>query len=240
MTFRIFCFLLAGLCVASSAPAADPAAVYFEQTATASVDGKARPTAKSRVYWRGNKIRMESSDPFAPFAVILDLDLNRGFKLDTKSKTAEPIDMAALQTQSNLGFSMAGEVVDPPGGLRTSELPGSRVVAGMTCTGYRIRGRNVQLDVWISKAPRVSIDTFADFLEWSGAAQSLGDLLPELRKLPGFPLSTHSKMTTNGHVYETKANITVIKTDPLPASLFELPAGYTVQEAAEAEAPAAP
>jgi hypothetical protein len=226
MSFRILCLLLATLSLRTTADAAEPGSVFFEQTATASVDGKARPAAKSRVYWRGNKIRMESGDTFAPVVVLLDLDLNQGYKLDTKTKTAVPIDMGALQTQSNLGFSMAGEVVDPPGGLRTVELPGRRVIAGHSCAGYRIRGRDVQLDVWVAKLPGVSIDTFADFLEWSGASQSLGNLLPELRKLPGFPLSTHSRLTRSGRVYETKGTITAIKTEPLSPELFDVPGTY--------------
>ena len=67
----------------------------------------------------------------------------------------------------------------------------------------------MQLDVWVSKAIRVSIDTFADFLEWSGASESLGGLLPELRQLPGFPLETRSRLTTGGHLYETEVRYLV-------------------------------
>ena len=67
---------------------------------------------------------------------------------------------------------------------------------------------------------------FEEFLDWSGAAQSLGGLLPEIQKLAGFPLETRSRFTVSGHVYESAATITVLKTGPLADSLFETPKGY--------------
>jgi hypothetical protein len=155
-----------------------------------------------------------------------------GFQLDAKTKAAVPIDMAALQTDTNLGFSMAGDTVDPPGGLRSAPLPGRRTIAGHSCEGHRIRGQDVRLDVWVARSVPVSVDRFTELLEWSGAAQSLGGLLPEIRKLRGFPLETRSQLTRDGHVYVSTATITQIKTDALSPSLFEVPEGYRTAEPA--------
>ena len=37
-------------------------------------------------------------------------------------------------------------------------------------------------------------DTFAEFLEWSGAAQALSGLVAAVRALPGFPLETRMRV----------------------------------------------
>jgi hypothetical protein len=209
----------------AAAPVAKAPAVYFEQTATTTVDGKAGGAQRSRVYWQGKKIRLESGDTFDPLVLLLDLERDRGIRLDAPSKTAIVIDMEALRSESTLNFSMAGDVMGATD-LRSSPLPGRREVAGYTCQGYRLRAGDLRLDVWVAPGVRVPMEAFTDLLEFSGAAQSLGELLPEIQKLPGFPLETRSRVEADGRVYESVARVTLIKTDPLPKSLFEPPAGY--------------
>jgi hypothetical protein len=79
------------------------------------------------------------------------------------------------------------------------------------------------------------MDTFAGFLEWSGAADSLGPFLDEIRRLPGFPLQSRSRITVMGKVHETVATVTRVKAGPHAASLFEPPAGYRMVDEEEAE-----
>jgi hypothetical protein len=217
-------FLLAA---ALGAPSPVPD-VFFEQTARTTVDGKAGAVTRSRVYWRGQKVRLESGTPLRPLVVLLDLALDRGLQLDARTKTATVIDMAALHAESGLGFAMAGDAmgVDEPDSLRTVPIPGRRVIAGRACEGHRIRGRGVQIDVWVSRELPLPMAMFAELLEWSGAAQALGGLLPEIEKLPGFPLQTASRLTIGGRTYETRGTITRITVGPLSPALFDVPAGY--------------
>ena len=76
----------------------------------------------------------------------------------------------------------------------------------------------------------VGIEAFTDFLEWSGAGQSLGSLLDELRGLPGFPLETRVRAKVNGESVTTVTTVTKIELGPLAPALFEVPAGFRLVE----------
>jgi Domain of unknown function (DUF4412) len=210
-----------------SAPA-KPTSVFFEQTATTTVDGRAQTPVRSRVFWKDHSVRMESGPLLQPDVLLLDLAHDRALRLDAKTKTAAVLDMAALRSHANLEFSMAGDAVgaDDADRMRSTPLEGTRTVAGYVCEGHRIRGRSMRMDVWTSTAVAVPMSMFTEFLEWSGAAQSLGGLMPEIEKIGGFPMETRSRFTVGSHVYESVATVVQIKTDPIDSSLFEPPAGY--------------
>jgi hypothetical protein len=75
----------------------------------------------------------------------------------------------------------------------------------------------------------VGIEAFTDFLEWSGASQSLAGLMDELRRLPGFPLQTRSRVTVLGEEHETVSTVTKVTVGPLAPALFERPRDYRLQ-----------
>jgi len=50
-----------------------------------------------------------------------------------------------------------------------------------------------------------------------------------LRRLRGFPLETRTRVTADGHAYETISTITSLKLGAQPAALFEVPASYKVE-----------
>jgi Domain of unknown function (DUF4412) len=230
-------FALLGSGPAAPAGRSKPMSVFFEQTATTNVDGKAGAPVRSRVFWRGQSVRMESGDLLQPEVLLLDLARNRAVRLDGKTKTAAVLDMAALRSHANLEFSMAGDAAgaDDADRMRTVPIEGTRTIAGYVCEGHRIRGRSLSMDVWTSTAVPVPMSLFTDFLEWSGAAQSMGGLLPEIEKIGGFPMQTRSRLTVGSHTYETLATIVQIKTEPLAATLFETPAGYHTVDAPASE-----
>jgi hypothetical protein len=84
------------------------------------------------------------------------------------------------------------------------------------------------MEVYLSQQVPVGVEAFAEFLEWSGASQSLAGVLSEVRRLKGFPLETLSRVTVLGRVHETRSTVTRVKVAPQPASLFEPPPGYRV------------
>jgi hypothetical protein len=226
----IIALTFALLAAGSAAPAAKakPASVFFEQTATVTVDGKAQAPVRSRVFWRGQSVRMETGNLLQPDVLLLDLTLDRAMRLDAKTKTAALLDTEALRSHASMEFSMAAETAgaDDPDRIRTTPLPGTRTVAGYACRGHRIRSGSMSMDVWTSSKVPVPMSLFTEFLEWTGAAQSMGGLLPEIENIGGFPLQTRTRVTTGGHTYESVATILQIKTEALDASLFEPPAGY--------------
>jgi hypothetical protein len=218
-----------------SAAKTKPTSVFFEQTATTTVDGQAQAPIRSRVFWRGQNVRMESGNLLQPDVLLLDLGHDRAMRLDAATKTAAILDTAALRSHASMEFSMAADTTgaDDADRMRTTPLEGTRSVAGYICKGHRIRGRSMSMDIWTSNAVPVPMSLFTEFLEWSGAAQSMGGLLPEIETIGGFPLETRTRVTTGGHTYESVATIVQIKTEPLDASVFEPPAGYRTVMMAE-------
>jgi uncharacterized protein DUF4412 len=212
--------------------------VYFEQVTVMTAGGEpAGPGVRSRVWFAGRKVRLEGGGPGPGPALILRLDQGAAFRLDPAEHTAERLDLEQMRAQSRADSALAGELMGAgePDTVRTSPLPG-KTVAGYECRGWRLRSGSAVLDVYTTTAVPVSLETFGEFLEWTGAAEALAGLWGEMRKLPGFPMETHSQVNVLGEMQETVSTVTRLQVAPVAASMFELPKGYRVR--GEADPPA--
>jgi hypothetical protein len=185
-------------------------------------------------------MRLEAGDAPGGPAFILRLDEERAFRLEPARKVAVEVDVRRLRAQARTDLSMAGDLM----GLAdarptTTPLKTPHDIAGYSCRGYRITAGATILDLYVTSEVPVSMDTFAAFLEWTGAAQSLEPLLEAIRALPGFPLETNSRVMVLGEPQETRSTVTKVRVGDFPANLFEVPAGYRVVKE-EAEPPPAP
>lgn len=204
--------------------------VYFEQTTVVQAPGRPPgPGVQTRVYHAGPKMRLEAADAPSGSAFILRLDLDRAFRLDPSRKVAIEVDVRGLRARAHTDLSMARDLM----GLAiarptTTPLAKPHEIAGYTCQGYRITAGETVLDLYVTSAVPLGMETFASFLEWTGAQESLGPLLEAIRALPGFPLETRSRVMVLGQPQETRATVTKVRAGELPPSLFEVPAGYEV------------
>jgi hypothetical protein len=223
------------LATPAPAPAAPSADVYFEQTTVAYAGGRpSGPGVVSRVWYGGQRMRMEAGDVTPAPALILRLDRGKAYRVDPAQRRVVVMDAERLRTRGQMDSAMAGELMGADNArVVTTELPGERTVAGHKCRGYRITGGTTVMDLWVTSALPVGIETFAGFLEWSGASDSLGPFLGEIRRLPGFPLMSRSRVTVMGETHETVATVTRVKTGAHAAGVFEPTAGYTLVEEAE-------
>jgi hypothetical protein len=173
-------------------------------------------------------MRLEAGDAPAGPAFVLRLDTGKAYRLDPEQKVAVVIDVERLRARSQMDLSMAGDLMGGAenGRVRTAALGIPKTIAGQPCHGYRITAPSVVMDLYVTEAIPVGVDAFADFLEWSGASQSLGALLSEIRQLPGFPMQTRSRITVLGQVHETSSTITRILVGPQPKTQFEVPPDY--------------
>lgn len=112
--------------------------------------------------------------------------------------------------------------------MRTTPLPGRRTIARQVCRGYRIKSPVATLDLWVATGLGVGVESFADYLEWSGASQGMGAVLDEIRKLPGLPLETRARVNVLGETHETLATVTRVRVGRHAAALFEPPPGYAL------------
>jgi hypothetical protein len=220
------------LAASLSLAVAVPPGVYFEQTTVVYADGKpSGPGVVSRVWCAGKRMRLEAGDAgTAGPAFILRLDEGKAYRVDPLEKRVAPIDLDELRARSQEDLSMAGDLMgaDAEGSARSRPLRGKPTIAGYPCDGYRLTTGSMVMDVYVTRSLGIGVDAFADFLQWSGASQALGGLMAEIRKLPGFPLETRSRVTVLGEVHETRSTVTKVVVGPQPAQLFEPPRGYAV------------
>jgi len=212
-----------------------PAEVYFEQrTVVREGEGDPGPGVLSRVWVAGGRMRMEGGDAPGGPALLLRLDRGQAFRLDPERKVAVEIDPARLRARAHSDASVAGGLMggSEEGSARTSELRAGKRVAGYACRGFRIKAPSLVMDVFVTDALPLTVDAFADFLEWSGASQSLGGLLLEIRRLPGFPLESHTRVTVMGQVRQTVSTVTKVQVGRLAPGLFEVPSGYRIEKEA--------
>jgi Domain of unknown function (DUF4412) len=193
------------------------------------------PGVLSRVWFAGRRMRMEAGDVPGGPALLLRLDKGQVYRLDPERKVAYEIDPARLRARAHMDASVAGDLMGgtEEGGARATPLPLGKTVAGYACKGFRIKAPSLVMDLFVSDAVPLTVDVFADFLEWSGASQSLGGLLQEIRRLPGFPLETRTRVTVLGEVRETLSTVTKVKVGPHPPAVFEVPSGYRVEKEAD-------
>jgi hypothetical protein len=221
--------------VSTAAPAREtserPAAgLYFEQT-TVVVPQGAAPGAgvKSRVWHATGRMRLEAGDTPGGPALVLRLDEGRALRLDPETKVASEIDPAGLRARSHQDASVVASLLGSEDTLRTTALDGRRTIAGHACRGFRLKSRSAVVEVWVAADLPRGASVFADFLEWSGAAQALPGLVTAIRELPGFPLETRTRLSVLGEAQETLSTVTKIHVGPQPESLFEVPSGWRVE-----------
>ena len=231
--------LIAFLAFLAAAPAAAGPDLYFEQTTVVLEEGRpVGPGVVSRVWYAGRRMRLEPGDaPNGP-ALILRIDQGKAYRVDPAAKRVIVVDLERLRARAQMDLSLAGDLMGAgeDARVRTSALRGTRTIAGHVCRGFRISSASATLDLYVASDLPIGISAFADFLEWSGATQSLAGFVEELRKLPGFPLETRSRVTVLGDVQETLSTVTWLKVGPAERRLFEPPPGYRLEPETE-EAP---
>lgn len=216
-------------CAPCAAADSEAQGLYFEQTtAVVAAEGAAGAGVKSRVWHASRRMRLEAGDAPGGPALVLRLDEGRALRLDPEARVATEIDLASLRARSHQDASVAGSLIGAEDTLRTVSLPGTRTIAGHVTRGYRLRSRAASVELWVAAdLPRASV--FADFLEWSGAAQALPGLVAAIRELPGFPLETRTRVSVLGESQQTLSTVTKIRVGPQPSELFEVPAGWRVE-----------
>jgi hypothetical protein len=218
-----------GPLLAAVLAAAPAQGLYFEQTTALSQGGALAPRGvRSRVWCSGRRMRLEAADAPGGPALVLRLDEGRVLRLDPESRTAIELDAAQLRARSASDAAVAAGLMGGLGEerLRTSPLEKQRTIAGHACQGFRIASRSVVVETWVAQDVPARADTFADFLEWSGAAQALSGLVAAIRALPGFPLETRMRVNVLGELKETVSTVTLIHAAAVPAERFEVPAGW--------------
>src|SRR5947207_9595110 len=169
----------------AAARAASPD-VYFEQTTVVLDGGKpAGPGVVSRVWYAGRRMRLEPAQAPGGPALILRLDQAKAYRIDPGRRRAGVVDLETPRARAQMDISVAGDLMGAgeDARVRTAEVGAPRTIAGHACRTFRLTGASTVLDLCMASDLPVGISAFTDFLEWSGASESMAGLIGELRKV---------------------------------------------------------
>lgn len=153
-----------------------------------------------------------------------------------KAAEAMQAQMAQMKEQmAQLPESMRAMLGGDPGTTTVTEM-GKDTVAGRKCTTYKVTMG--KLSVILSNDPSLKYPVdpvnFAKFTKFQGMLKGMGPqagqsskLYEEMGKLKGMTLKSKTDMPMLG---ESTSEAISVKEGPIPASVFELPKGYAMED----------
>jgi hypothetical protein len=111
------------------------------------------------------------------------------------------------------------------------KLPGKQKIAGYDCERYSVSfGNALELDLWVAPSlqppPRYFEGRKLSYAAMGPMGKLFEKAFDEMKKIKGFPLSTAFIVRTPMSRTETVSEATEVRKGAIPASTFELPAGY--------------
>ena len=203
-------------------------------------------------YFTTNKMRTVSDGS----DVIMDLAAGRLTMIDTKKKEYSEItlsEMEAAMKGANEQMTAARQKQEeamknmPPamrermqkmmpggggmmGSIKVTPGEGTRKVAGYDTQPYVMTmGEGMRSEVWTTTALQMPVQT-ADVMRMQSMlgpmAKDMASATEEFKKIRGFTLASKTTIKIMTKTIESSREATEIKVGALPASTFEVPAGY--------------
>jgi hypothetical protein len=118
---------------------------------------------------------------------------------------------------------------------KVEKLPGKKVFAGYDCEHYSVSlGSALEIDLWAAPSLQPPPRYYDGRKLAYAAAGPMGKLFEkafeEMKKIKGFPLSSAFIVRTPMSRTETLSEATEVRKGKIPASTFEVPAGYRKKE----------
>lgn len=193
-------------------------------------------SATSTDYCSKNALKTSSSDGNDS---IIRFDTEKLISIDNKKKTYSELTFKQLQ-------ELLSQAQAELGGMSEEELAMVKKVMGQTATSFSVAklgpGENiagyatekyllkgpVEVEIWA--APDLKIPpAYYDAMQFQMPPNPMFDMqkmYSEMKKIAGIPLKTVTTMKMMGKEMKTTRVVTSIEKGPIPASVFEIPAGY--------------
>jgi Domain of unknown function (DUF4412) len=219
-------------------------------TIVASLTRNGQPAGTQTSYLSADKIRMAQADGQE---FMLDAASGNMTTIDTKKKqysVVTPQDLQAMMTKMQEQARKIDEQMKnmPPqarammeklggSGMTVEKTGPSRTVAGLSCETWTMTfGEIAKTEQCLSKAVAVPTQAWTRYREFAeqmqamlrsmGRAKGLDDLKEKMQGMEGFPLATTTTAKFLGKSQSSASEVTEIRKGPIPASAFEIPAGF--------------
>jgi hypothetical protein len=241
-TLTLTALLLAGG-AASAVVASDDLTIVTKHTH----DGK--PAGTSTSYLASDHVRMAREDGHE---TIVDLKTGVMTTLDGKKKTyytvtKQDMEQMAVKMQERMNTPEMKKAMEAmqsmSGGMSTSfdvkKTGATRKVAGYGCEEWAITmGTLSTIKECVTSElqyPAHAWDTYKEFSEsmknmtsaFGPMAKSGAELAEKLKAMKGFPVATTTAVDVMGHKTTIESEVIEVRKGSIPASAWEIPAGYT-------------
>jgi len=171
--------------------------------------------------------------------------LNAKMQQQLNSPEMQKAQSQAQQQMKNMPPEMQKMMQQAMGGIADSvsvqKAGGTRKIAGYTCENWTISmGTLSKTEQCLSTElplPTQTWDMYRDFAQnMSGAlsagpmAKSMAQLRDKMKDMKGLPLATTTTINVMGRTQTSSTEVTEVKRGTIPASAWEIPAGYAKVE----------
>jgi hypothetical protein len=176
------------------------------------------------------------------YSVITKQDLEQ-LKARMQQQMNSPEMQKAQEQMKNLPPEVQKRMQGAMGGIMSSitvqKTGTTRKVAGYTCENWTVSfgqlSRTEQCMSTELPLPAQAWDSYRDFyrdmMGMMGAAgpmaKSLSDMREKMKDMKGFPMAVTTTTSMMGKPSTTTTEVTEVKRGPIPASVWQVPAGYT-------------
>lgn len=239
--------------VAAFAAALALPAAAEDLTIVYKVTGRGDKPQTASQYYSASKIRTSDGE----HDTILDLAAGRIVSLDNAKKQYSQMTLAEIQASMQQASAQMEEAMKnvPPAmrekmqqmmggagaGVGSSiavTKGGTRSVAGYSCQEYSISmGAGLKSETCNTTALQIPFDPAQFRKMWSfsnpafmNAMKGASNMTEQLQQIQGLPLAETTSFSLMGRSMTTTKEATEVKKGAVPASVFEIPAGYTEVE----------
>jgi hypothetical protein len=218
--------------------------LHEKTTSTGGPQGAGQQSSGT-AYLSKNAIRHSDS---AGTDSIIRFDEKRLINIDHKKKTYTSMTFEEMQKMmDDLGQKMGkeggedqqqamdamkklfGNVADS---VKVTKMGPGEKVAGYATEKYQVQMGFLQMEMWAApdlKMPPVYYDSFK--LKMKNPMFDMSKLYDEFKKIDGYPLKQVMVMNMMGMKMTTTKETTSVEKGAIPASTFDIPAGYKASEA---------
>ena len=240
---RFATFTLSALLFAGTAAASDDLTIVSKHT----LNGK--PGGTSTSYLASDHVRMAQD---GTHEIMIDLNTGLMTTLDGAKKTyftttKQDMEQFAARMQEKMndpemkkGMEMMGKMSEGMAGSMDVKKTGeTRKVAGFSCDEWVITMNEftTMKECVTSELqfPTRAFDAYKDYSEsmrkmmssFGAMAKSGAELAEKMKAMKGYPVASSMKMDVMGQTTTTETEVIEVRKGSIPASTWEIPAGYT-------------
>lgn len=206
--------------------------LYIEQTMQITgAPGQGPMTMDQKMWVSGNKMKMEMSGGAMPGMgkMIMRGDLQKMYMIDDAQRSYMEM---PLDQMTQMAMPMMQQMqVDVQ---KTGE---KRKIGEWNCEQYIITATGgteqmpmkLKLDLWVTDQVKYDEAAKQQMQEAVNKSPMMKPLMDKMKDIDGLPIEQTMEMNMMGQVMTSKSTVTTVRQGPIPASTFELPAGYAKQ-----------